>query len=345
MTGSEKQGRKTWVFRLLIASVVLCVTAAAVYFLGELAERKVNKELNDSQQTDPSAENIVVDGKTIQVNGKTYTKKENIETILLMGVDNDGTVENTGTYVNNDVADFLLLIVLDHSTKSYRSLAINRDTMTQVPVLGIDGTLAYWDKKQIALAHTYGTGNKDSCMNQVRAVSELLYRLEIEHYASFEIPAIGIANDAVGGVTVTIEDDFGDKHPDMAVGKKVKLNAEQAELFVRGRMSVGDKTNINRMSRQKTYIKAWRELAIKKMEKDGNFFFKLLGMVSDYMVSDMSANKLSEFANQVSGYTDNGVLDIAGKAQKGEKYMEFTYDESDLQKKVLELCYDEVVVS
>lgn len=343
MTGSGKQGRKTWVTRLFIVSVILCITAAAVYVLGELAERKVNKELNDSQQADTSAENIVVEEEnTILLNGKKYRKKEGIETVLLMGVDNDGTVENTGSYVNNDVADFLLVVALDHNTQSYRSLAINRDTITKVPVLGTDGRFLYWSDGQIALAHTYGSGTQDSCRNQAKAVSELLYQLEIDHYASFAIPAIGIANDAVGGVTLTIEDDFGEDRPDMAVGKTVKLNAEQAELFVRGRASVADKTNINRMSRQKIYIKAWRALAVEKLNADGDFFFKLLGMVSDYMVSDMNINQLSDFANQVSGYEDKGVLDIAGEAQKGEKYMEFYYDESDLQQKVLELWYDEV---
>lgn len=346
MSGSRKHGRKTPVFRLLIVSAVLCVTAAAVYVIAELAERKVNKELNDSQQADTSAENIVVDEKnTIQVNGKTYAKKENIETILLMGVDNDGTVESTESYRNDDVADFLLVVALDHSDGSYKSLAINRDTMAQVPVLSIKGTFVRWSDGQIALAHTYGSGTEDSCRNQVRAVSELLYQLDIDHYASFSIPAIGIANDAVGGVTVTIEDDFGEAHPEMAVGETVKLNAEQAELFVRGRATVADKTNVNRMSRQKTYIKAWRELAVKKLNSDSNFFFDLLGMTSDYMVSDMTVNQLSDFANQVAAYEDKGVLDIAGKSQKGEKFMEFIYDESDLRQKVLDLWYTEITDS
>lgn len=348
MSGSRKhgsKGRKSPVFKLLVVSAVLCATAAAVYVLGELAERKVNKELNDSQQADSSAENIVVDENersTIKVNGKTYALKENIETVLLMGVDNDGTVESTETYRNDDVADFLLVVVLDHSDGSYKSLAINRDTMAKVPVLGVTGTLLNWMDGQISLAHTYGSGTEDSCRNQVRAVSELLYQQNIAHYASFDIPAVGIANDAVGGVTVTIEDDFGEERPDMAVGTTVKLNAEQAELFVRGRATVADKTNVNRMSRQKTYIKAWRELALKKLDSDSNFFFDLLGMTSDYMVSDMTINQLSDFANQVAAYEDKGTFDIAGTSQKGEKYMEFIYDESALQQQVLDLWYDEL---
>ena len=346
MSGSRKHGRKTPVFRLLIVSAVLCVTAAAVYVIAELAERKVNKELNDSQQADSSAENIVVDGKkTIQVNGKTYALKKNIETILLMGVDNDGTVQTTESYRNDNVADFLLVVALDHSDGSYKSLAINRDTMAQVPVLSIKGTFVRWSDGQISLAHTYGSGTEDSCRNQVRAVSELLYQLDIDHYASFSIPAIGIANDAVGGVTVTIEDDFGEAHPEMAVGETVKLNAEQAELFVRGRATVADKTNVNRMSRQKTYIKAWRELAINKLNSNSNFFLDLLGMTSDYMVSDMTVNQLSDFANQVAAYEDKGTFDIAGESRKGEKFMEFVYDENDLRQKVLDLWYTEITDS
>lgn len=334
-----------WAPRILIISVLICLGAVLAYLAGELGDRKVKKELADSQQTNGSAENFVSteadDTKEITVDGVRYRLRPGMERVLIMGVDDPGTQESTKSYMNTEQADFLLLLAVDHGSGSYKSLMINRDTICKVPVLDITGSLAYWDEAQIALAHTYGTGRQDSCVNQCLAVSELLYETPIDHYISLSMPVIGAANDAVGGVTVTIEDDFGGKQG-LDQGAEVTLNAAQAELFVRGRQSVSDQTNLNRMARQRTYMSAWKKLAQEKMKSDSGFFMTLLGMVSDYMVSDMQADKLSDLATQLTDYRDEGVSELKGAAQKGAVYMEFYPTESELRATVLDMFYEPV---
>lgn len=60
-------------------------------------------------------------------------------------------------------------------------------------------------------------------------------------------------NDLAGGVTVTLEDDFSSIDPAMAKGTTLTLHGDQAETFVRSRMTVGDGTNASRMERQEAF--------------------------------------------------------------------------------------------
>ena len=54
--------------------------------------------------------------KTIQWQGKTYREKPAITTILVAGVDRDGTItESSTSFRNGGQADFLMLLAVDHT--------------------------------------------------------------------------------------------------------------------------------------------------------------------------------------------------------------------------------------
>jgi anionic cell wall polymer biosynthesis LytR-Cps2A-Psr (LCP) family protein len=61
---------------------------------------------------------------------------------------------------------------------------------------------------QIAYAHAVGDGGAFSCENVVEAVSNYLGGVDIQSYIAMNIDSIAKINQLVGGVTVTIEDDF-----------------------------------------------------------------------------------------------------------------------------------------
>lgn len=337
----KKNLRRTWFLRAAFVGIIVIFLLLLAIVAGKWAENQKNKQL---QQFPYGAAETISDRyaeKTITVNGKKYKSKSNMEAILFIGVDTNEEQSNTDGYLNTNQADVLLLTAIDHNTKSYTTIAINRDTIAKVPVLDIKGQFADWRTQQIALAHTYGSGMQDSCENTVLAVSEFLFQTPILHYISFSMPAIGVMNDAVGGVTVTINDDFGGSNG-LIQGETIRLNSSQAETYVRGRQGVGDQTNINRMNRQKTYITAWRDTALSCIASDNEFLLSMLELLSDHMVSDMSINDLSNLANNFSDYTDNGIRDIDGNSVKGEQYMEFYVDDNALKELILSIFYDAV---
>ena len=176
--------------------------------------------------------------------GKTYKLKSQVETMLFIGLD---TYLEDGSGRDGAMSDFLALAVFDHKAKSFRVVQINRDTMTDVPVLGTFGDYAGEAYQQIAWAHSYGEGKDDSCRNTADAVSALLYDVTINNYASVTLDAVGVVNDLVGGVEVEIEDDFSAVDDSLVMGERVLLKGKQAVTFVRSRAGVGDQSNLSRM--------------------------------------------------------------------------------------------------
>lgn len=275
----------------------------------------------------------------VEYNGTTYKLNRKIDTVLFVGVDKYEEDTNSDTYVNTQQADFIMLVVIDTENESYKVLHINRDTMTDVQVLGVTGTVVFTSYEQIALAHTYGSGLEDSAENTVTAVSDLLYGIDIDHYITVTMDAVAIINDAVGGVTLTALDTIND---DIIEGEEVTLLGENALLYVRTRLGLDDATNLHRMERQEQYIKALLEQFKAKCEEDSDFALDTAMEITSYMVSDCTVSELSDVYSAMSDYEFADYLTLEGEAVLGDTYMEYYVDEDALYELYLELFYTPV---
>ena len=194
----------------------------------------------------------------------------------------------------------------------------------------------------MALAHTYGSGGSDSCINTVKAVSNLLYGIKIDHYASVTMDAVPIINDLAGGVTLTMMDDLTSVDPALVQGEAVTLQGEQALLYVRSRGGLEDSTNLHRMERQRQYmLTLWGQVR-DRAASDENFLAKVLLETSAYLVTDCSTDKLSELFEEVGQLEITDILTLDGKSVQGDPYMEYYVDEDMVQETVLQLFYDRV---
>ena len=271
----------------------------------------------------------------------TYKMRQDMELILIMGVDDVENTGSTSTAINASQADALYLLALDHKNKTYQTLQINRDTMTKVQAYAPDGSKSQVATMQICLAHSYGKTDKARCLNTVNAVTRLIYNLPIKHYVALNMSSISVLNEQVGGVTVTVPAGLEKADPAFVEGKTITLHGNQAEKFVRSRMGLDNDYNSFRMQRQEIFIKAWKKQALSKLNNDSGFAAKLILALSKYNTSDMSANSLSELANKLKNYKDLGNLTVSGKyyeAGNGRNFREFHVNKDDLLKKVKTLC-------
>lgn len=288
-----------------------------------------------SRQVQPEPEEELDDGR-ITYQGTEYLPKSYLQTVLLIGIDRELDEANL-SYNNQLQSDFLLLLVLDKKEETYCLLHLNRDTMCDIPVLDMDGNRTGYRFGQLALAHTYGTGQKDSCINTVKAVSRLLYDVEIQSYARIPVQAVAALNDAVGGADVTIEDDFSGVDDSLVMGQRVHLTGKQAETFIRARGGMADSSNLRRMERQRQYLQGLVEKA--KAEQGSGMLEKAVDALNTDLTTDLSANRLSQIGNALEQYEFTGFVTLPGTAAKGEEYMEYTLDAEALQKLVVELFY------
>lgn len=283
-----------------------------------------------------------VDGREITYyNGTAYAKREDLETVLLLGVDKfEG--ETPEGYINNQQADFLLLLVMDKQNETCTPIQLNRDTMTQIQILGVTGELAGTFTGQLALAHTYGSGEEDSCENTVLAVSNLLYGMEIDHYVSLTMDGVALLNDLVGGVTVEVLDDFTGIDDSLVQGETVTLQGQQALTYVRSRGGLEDSSNLHRMERQRQYLAALQQQLKAAVQQEDGFTLDALLQLNEYMVSDCTVNQLSDLGDSLAAYQVSDILTTPGDAQEGEEFMEFTVDEVALQQLVMDVFYEPV---
>ena len=336
MKHPSKHGKKA--NRLALIAVILAVIGGSLFgvHLWEQSQAQRAREAAAAVEEPPINER-----PRVYYGDAWYELRDDLETFLIMGLDKTGETKNeTESYVNNQQADFLLLMVVDKTHKSYTALHLNRDTMTEIQRLGLSGQKIGTFTGQLALAHTYGSGGKDSCRNTAKAVSRFLYDVPIDHYFSITMDAIPILNDMVGGVTVHIDDDFSAVDPALEQGKDVRLIGQQALTFVRTRRGVDDQSNLSRMNRQREFINALYQQIIAKMRANDGFGRQMAVKLADYTVSDLTTTELSNFADRFKDFTFAGIQSTTGEAVKGEQFMEYYVDDADLQRLVIDLFFE-----
>ena len=294
-------------------------------------------------ETTISTEPAIPDN-AVEYNGEYYVPREGLQTVLIMGLDKYEREENTFAYTNKMQSDFLLLAIIDENAKTCDLLHLNRDTMTEIQRLGLGGTNTGKFIGQLALAHTYGSGGSDSCLNAVKAVSNLLGGVKIDHYMTLTMDAVGKINDLVGGVTVTMLEDFSELDPAMKKGEEVTLKGDQALMYVRFRKGVGDQTNLSRMERQRQYLNAFYGKLMEANKKVDGFLTSTLLKVNDDFESDCTVNQLDALSDILETCTVNPIVYMEGEAVEGDEFMEFYVDEESRQETVLSLFYEKMPV-
>ena len=324
----KKRNDKRKLMRGLAVALLAVFLLTGAFLLLELWEKR--QSIFPEQKT----ENTVY-----EYNGVEYVKNEDVESFLILGLDKFEDAINNDSYNNDQRADFLMLLVFDNSEKKFTAVHLNRDTMVNMNGLGVAGQKIGTVNKQLALAHTYGNGRDVSCRNTADAVSELLNGVKVNHYLSITMDAVPILNDLLGGVEVTVLDDFSGIDDTLIKGETVTLHGDHALTYVRERYGLEDSSNSTRMVRQRQYMTAVYDKAMLKIENDDNFVIEASSKLADYIVSDRSVNQLQEIAKKLSQYKFTEIETLEGESVIKDGLMEFRPDADSIDKIVFELFY------
>lgn len=276
--------------------------------------------------------------KTVIRDGVKYFPRQDITVVMVLGIDRYGPVQASGYHRNQGAADSVVLLIFDETAKDYTVLCLNRDTMLDMNTLGVRGEYAGTAYGQLALAHTYGNGVEDSCENVKKTLMNFLHGLTVDYYVAMNMDVLPILNDAVGGVTVTVRDDFSKVNPSITMGE-LKLQGNQVLDFVRTRKDVGDQKNVTRMERQREYMNSFLQAFTRKTEENGDFALQLYDQIAPYIVTDCSVATLNSMLTRYEGFTLNDVVSPAGDNIVVDGYYQFHADAEKLDALVLDLFY------
>lgn len=311
---------------ILILILVLLMLYSGIRVIESTILPKENGEVSDSTE------------KTISVNGVYYFPRQDITVFMVLGIDKYGEMQSSEYHRNSGDADMIALLIFDESEKTYTVLTINRDTMVEMPVLGTFGQQAGTSYGQLALAYTYGTGLEDSCENVKETLQNFIPGLTVDHYLAMDMDAISLLSDAVGGVTVTVTDDFSEVDSELPIGT-VTLKGQQAISFVQSRKGVGSQLNLSRMERQKEYMEGFVRSFKQALKANSTFVVSVYSDISPYIVTDCSSTVISTLSDRYADYELNEVISLTGENGLGEEYYEFYVDEDALLELRLKLLY------
>lgn len=308
----RRQGKKD---KYKITIFLLCMVAVMVgfWFLLRYFEHRIPAESMkqdfltkaDQEAWEDAEEKPKVRGE-IRLSGKKYAYYDEIDTYLIMGVD------------RSEMADFLMLAVLNRTDRTYGFLQLDRDTMTEVNLIDETGEGEATADIQLCTAHWYGGTDEMRCENTVTAVSKMLGGLEIKGYYALDMENISALNRLIGGVELELLEDYTYLDPKMKKGKVWELSDSQAYAYVHDRFGVGDETNRSRMDRQRQYMKAMFKKVEDETRKDVNYITGLYKKMKTLTVTDMKAGVVSTAANLIKDGKGNGIHSFDGESKLGQ---------------------------
>ena len=289
--------KSTKTIMLIVDAVLILALIAGVWLY---QRRSAEKELQAIGEEDLSRRYE----RSVTINGESVPLRRRLSSVLLIGTDN----------------------FIDDAQQN----EINRDTMCDVPWLSVNGLVGGTEFQHITFAHTYGSGKEDSCVNTRNAVSSLLYGVPIDNFFSFTMEAVPLMNDAVGGVTVTLDEDIPALGPEYVRGASVTLKGQEALRFVRWRDTNLVDSNNPRMSRHRLYLQAFTVAAREAMAANEDLATKLFKAAEPFLCTDLSVEQIADISTALRDYTILPAVTPDGQYVMGEDYAEFYVDEASL---------------
>lgn len=315
---------------LLLVMVLVCVCAGVGVFF--LLQQKKETEHLPSAQTQEEGEETLAD--TVTYNGETYCYRSELRNILFLGVDKEADSVVGETVGRNGQADCILLLIMDQETKETTILQISRDSMTDIDIYGITGSYLTTVYEQLALQYAFGENETKSCWLMKQTVSELLYGIPIHSTMALSVDGIGELTTAMGGVNLTVPEDYTSIDPSFVQGTTINLQGDLAEKYVRYRDIAVTGSNNGRMERQNQFIQA---MFHQMQGIDSVSYNHLLDAADPYLTTDLSAEELKNLKN----YTILEEMEtVPGTAAPGEEHEEFTVDDQQLYELILDLFYE-----
>lgn len=325
----KKTGKIITAVTLSVVAVAVAVTSV-LYFTKDDKIEQAGETVTDFDET-----------RAIYLNDKRYLPDKDIVTFMIAGLDKTGPVKEIGSIKNDTRADFLAVVAYDTNKNTCKILHINRDTMTDVPVIGSAGQNEGTKFQQLALSYTYGDGLKQSAGNTVKAVEKLLGGIDIKNYVAVQMDASKMLNDKIGGVPVEITEDLTSISPEMRPGKTVTLKGDMAVEYLKRMLDVADGTNASRMKRQQGYILSFYNKLKTVIANDKQFIKSSFADVADYIVTDCDFARVSELQAYVEAFPEATIHEIQGEMKTVDGQIEFHPDKEKLKELCVELFYKE----
>lgn len=212
---------------LALLVLVVLVLVGAFVGLHKLEQSRYHQERGETSE-------YFYEDTQIEVEGVEYKSKRDLTSVLLEGV--------SGSDDSSRKVEMLILFLIDHKQQAIRWMQIDPDTVTADGTLLRDAMPAEGDGKERGKA--------------VMETVETLLGARIELYLTLDLDRIGVLNQSLGGITLTVGADYSQYDSAMTQGATLVLSDAQAELYLNPSVQLPGDTCEARMQRQQEFMLA-----------------------------------------------------------------------------------------
>ncbi|WP_172638974.1 LCP family protein [Streptomyces tailanensis] len=216
--------------------------------------------------------------------------------ILVLGSDSRSGEENAelggGDEDSGARSDTAMVVHIDEGRTEATVVSIPRDTLVTRPSCptesGGSTSVAY----NVMFNSAYAVGGPVCAVKTVESMTDL----RMDHYIEIDFSGFAKLVDALGGVTVTTDEDIDDEdsHLTLEAGTH-HLDGEQALALARTRHGVGDGSDLGRIGLQQTLVKSLLEqIASTNLLTDPAELYKAADAITGSLTTDTGLDSLSE---------------------------------------------------
>ena len=239
----------------------------------------------------------------IRIDDTIYRRKHDIDTYVLIGIDNAG-----------GQADAIFLAVADNRARDLYLIPVNRNMMAEIDCYTFNGEYLGKQTAQMCLSHSMVYTYADANLATQNALSKLLYNVPIDYYVALEMDGISALGGAIGDVNIVLNETL--ESVDFVAGESVTVHTDNIEQYLRARDLTQLGGSHKRLERQTSYILACYD----KLHSSKG----LLDIV--FHSSDgWSLGTIRDKYNAVKPYITTNVPDIVNA---GAKYLTYTLKDS-----------------
>ncbi|WP_372443606.1 LCP family protein [Streptomyces adelaidensis] len=219
--------------------------------------------------------------------------------ILVLGSDSRSGEENAelggGDETSGARSDTAMVVHIDAGRTEATVVSIPRDTLVTRPSCPLESGGSTAVAHNVMFNSAYSVGGAVCAVKTVESMTDV----RMDHYIEIDFSGFAKLVDALGGVTVTTDEDIDDddSHLKLKAGTH-HLDGEQALALARTRHGIGDGSDLGRIGLQQKLVKALlAQIASTDLLTDPTQLYEVADAITGSLTTDTGLDSLNELMN------------------------------------------------
>jgi LCP family protein required for cell wall assembly len=280
---------------LTLAGVLVLGAAAGGWAYWHLNDNIKSVDINSALGDDRPAKSVTTPTPSASASASASPLPTEALNILVLGSDSRSGKENQalgGGDSSGARSDTAMVVHIDAGRTEATVVSIPRDTLVTRPSCPLE------DGGSTAVAYNamfntaYAVGGPVCAVKTVESITDV----RMDHYIEIDFSGFAKLVNALGGVTVTTDEDIddSDSHLTLAAGTH-HLDGKQALALARTRHGIGDGSDLGRIGLQQKLVKALLEqISDTDLLTSPTKLYEVADAVTASLTTDTGLNSLSE---------------------------------------------------